>query len=55
MNQRSDLLYALSPYYRQFQPESLVFNAKLQDFTQRINYICSLQTGGKLSPEEAYK
>ncbi len=42
MNQRSDFLYPLSPYYGQFQPEYLAFNAKLQEFTQRINYIFSL-------------
>ncbi|MEH2226980.1 DUF7219 family protein [Nostoc sp.] len=62
MNRQSDLLselydflYPRSPYYGQFKPEYLVFNANLQDFSQRVNYICSLQTSGKLSPEEAYK
>ena len=62
MNRQSDLLselcdflYPGSPYYGQFKPEYLVFNANLQDFSQRVNYICSLQTSGKLSPEEAYK
>ncbi|MEH2167014.1 MAG: hypothetical protein V7K41_10155 [Nostoc sp.] len=61
MNRQSDLLselcdflYHRSPYYGQFKPEYLVFNANLQDFSQRVNYICSLQTSG-ISPEEAYK
>lgn len=30
------------------------FNANLQEFAQRISYISGLQTGGKLSPDEAY-
>jgi hypothetical protein len=51
----SDFLYPRCPYSGKFKPEHLVFNAKLQDFSQRVNYICSLQTGGKLSPQEAYK
>ncbi|MBE9050711.1 hypothetical protein IQ243_09845 [Nostocales cyanobacterium LEGE 11386] len=62
MNQRTDFLselcdflYPRSPYCGEFKPEYLAFNANLQDFSQRVNYICSLQTGGKLSPEEAYK
>ncbi|WP_193196957.1 hypothetical protein [Nostoc sp. MG11] len=50
-----DFLYPRSPYYGQFKTEYLVFNAHLQDFSQRVNYICSLQTGSKLSPEQAYK
>ncbi|MBD2365034.1 hypothetical protein H6G36_28390 [Anabaena minutissima FACHB-250] len=50
-----DFLYPRSPYYGQFKPEYLVFNASLQEFSQRVNYICSLQTGGKISPEEAYQ
>ncbi len=63
-----DFLYPHNSYYGQFKPEYLVFNANLQEFAQRVNYICNLQefaqrvnyicnlqTGGKLSPEEAYK
>lgn len=55
LSELNDFLYPRSPYYGQFKPEYLVFNANLQDFSQRVNYICSLQTGGKISPEEAYK
>ncbi|WP_414512962.1 hypothetical protein [Nostoc sp. PCC 9305] len=55
LSELCDFLYPRSPYYGQFKPEYLVFNASLQDFSQRVNYICSLQTSGKLSPEEAYK
>ncbi len=50
-----DFLYPRSPYYGQFKPEYLAFNANLQEFSQRVSYICNLQTNGKISPEEAYK
>ncbi len=32
-----------------------MFNANLQEFSQKITYITCLQTGGKLSTEEAYE
>ncbi len=54
MPDKSDFLYPRSRYYGQVQPENLVFNANLQEFSQRISYICNLETGGKISPEEAY-
>ncbi len=44
-----------SRYYGQVKPENLVFNANLQEFSQQVNVICSLETGGKISPEESYK
>lgn len=41
-------------YYGQFIPADLVFNANLQEFSQRVGFIASLQTSGKFSTEEAY-
>ncbi len=52
---RSDFLYPRSRYYGQVKPENLVFNANLQEFSQRVSIICSLETGGKLTPEESYE
>ena len=51
---KDDFLYPRSRYYGQVKPENLVFNANLQEFSQRINYICNLEANGKLTPEEAY-
>ncbi len=51
---KQSFLYPRSPYHGQVKPENLVFNANLQEFAQQISYICNLETGGKLSPEEAY-
>ncbi|MEW6498257.1 MAG: hypothetical protein AB1589_38025 [Cyanobacteriota bacterium] len=55
MSDKTDFLYPRSRYYGQVKPENLVFNANLQEFAQRVNYICNLETAGKLDPEEAYR
>ncbi|MBW4430511.1 MAG: hypothetical protein KME28_01785 [Pelatocladus maniniholoensis HA4357-MV3] len=55
LSELCDFLYPRNPYYGQSKTEYLVFNAHLQEFSQRVTYICNLQTGGKISPEEAYK
>ena len=53
--ERSDFLYPRSRYRGDWKPENLVFDANLQEFAQRVSYICNLQTNGKLSPTEAYE
>lgn len=52
---KDDFLYPRGRYYGQVKPENLVFNANLQEFAQKISYICNLETGGKLAPEDAYE
>ena len=54
-NSKDEYLFPQSKYYGQFTPEQLAFNANLQEFSQRISIICSLETGGKLSPLDAYE
>ncbi|MEM7591095.1 MAG: hypothetical protein AAF383_06170 [Cyanobacteria bacterium P01_A01_bin.83] len=54
-NQKDDFLYPQHRYRGQVKPENLVFNSNLQEFAQKISYICNLETGGKMPPEEAYK
>jgi hypothetical protein len=51
---RDKFLHPRSPYYGEFKPENLVFNANLQEFAQKISYICNLETAGKIPPGEAY-
>lgn len=53
--QKNDFLHPRHPYHGQVKPENLVFNSNLQEFAQKISYVCNLETGGKLAPEEAYK
>jgi hypothetical protein len=52
---KDDFLYPRGRYYGQVKPENLVFNANLQEFAQKISYICNLETAGKLKPEDAYE
>jgi len=51
---KSDFLYSQSRYRGDWKPEEVVFNANLQEFSQRVSYICNLETNGKLSSIEAY-
>ncbi|WP_315791021.1 DUF7219 family protein [Fischerella sp. JS2] len=55
MANKDDFLYPRGRYYGQVKPENLVFNANLQEFAQKVSYICNLETAGKISPEEAYE
>lgn len=55
VDKKDDFLYPRGRYYGHVQPENLVFNANLQEFAQRVSYICNLETGGKLPPEDAYE
>jgi hypothetical protein len=55
MSDRLNFLYPKYPYHGEFTPSNLVFNANLQEFAHRVGYICALETGGKLTPEESYQ
>ena len=52
---RDGFLFPRAAYHGKFTPQNLVFNANLQEFAQRVNYVCNLETAGKLSSEEAYQ
>ncbi len=51
----TNFLLPRSRYRGQVKPENLVFNANLQEFSQRVGLITGLETNGKLSPEESYQ
>lgn len=52
---KENFLYPHYPYRGDVKPENMVFNANLQEFAQRVNYICNLETAGKMDPEKAYQ
>ncbi|MGQ4646471.1 DUF7219 family protein [Lyngbya aestuarii] len=54
MPDKQDFLYPRSSYHGEVKPENLVFDANLQEFAQRVNYVCNLENNGKLDPEIAY-
>lgn len=51
---KENFLYPISKYRGEFTPEQLAFNANLQEFAQRVSLICGLETGGKISSDDAY-
>ena len=56
-NGKNSFLYPKGNYHGEItlnNPENLVFNANLQEFAQKVSYICGLETNGKISTEEAY-
>ena len=47
-------MFPKSRYYGTFTPQNLMFNANLQEFSHRVTIIGALETGGRLSSQEAY-
>jgi hypothetical protein len=54
-DERDQFLYPRNPYHGEFKPENLVFNANLQEFAQKVSYLCNLETAGKIKPGDAYR
>ena len=52
---KEEFLYPIGKYYGKFTPEHLVFNANLQEFGQRVSYLCGLESNGKIPTGDAYK
>lgn len=52
---KDKFLYPRSSYHGEFKPENLVFNANLQEFAQKVSFLCNLETAGKIKPGEAYR
>lgn len=55
MVNRSEFIHPRSHYHGSFSPQNLVFDANLQEFSQRVGLISGLQSNGKLTPEESYE
>ncbi|MGD1918364.1 MAG: hypothetical protein ACFCAD_05430 [Pleurocapsa sp.] len=53
-NGKDNFLYSQARKRGAFSPENLAFNANLQEFTQKVGYICALETNGKISADQAY-
>jgi len=51
---KEDFMYPIGRYRGEFTPEQLAFNSNLQEFAQRVSLICGLETGGKISSDDAY-
>lgn len=53
-NIKQDFLYPVSPYYGSLTNDTVIFNAKLQEFAQKIGFLANLHSSGKVPSEEAY-
>lgn len=53
-NPKEKFLYPINRYRGEFTPENLAFDANLQEFAQRVSFLCSLESSGKVPPQEAY-
>lgn len=51
---KDDFLNPRSAYWGEMTLPNVTFNANLQEFANRVNLICNLETGGKITPDEAY-
>lgn len=54
-NDKDNFLYPRNRYYGEVKVENMIFNANLQDFSQKVGYITALETSGKLSSDDAYE
>ena len=53
--EKHKFLYPFGNYQGKFTPENLIFNANLQEFAQKVSFICGLEANNKISPLEAYE
>lgn len=55
MTGKDEFLHPESRYYGDPKPENVVFDAKLQEFASKVDFICCLEIGGKIHTLEAYE
>ena len=53
-NSKDNFLTPISSYWGEVTLPNITFNANLQEFANRVSLICNLETGGKITPDEAY-
>ncbi len=54
-SEKEKFLFPIENYRGDFKMEKVLFNANLQEFAQRVNFICNLETNGKISSQQAYQ
>ena len=55
MTDTEEFIYPIGRFHGELTPENILFDANLQEFNQKISYICGLESNGKLTPQEAYE
>jgi transcriptional regulator with AAA-type ATPase domain len=54
MNIEDEFLNPLALYQGETSLAQYMFNANLQEFANKVDLLCALQTGNKISAEDAY-
>ncbi|AFY38840.1 hypothetical protein Lepto7376_2567 [[Leptolyngbya] sp. PCC 7376] len=52
---KEQFIYPKDSYRGEFNLENMAFNANLQEFAQKVNIVCNLETNGKITSNDAYK
>ncbi|MEH1864624.1 MAG: hypothetical protein V7K69_06355 [Nostoc sp.] len=52
---KDNFLYQRYRYLGKYTPQNLLFNANLQEFSERVCYLSNLQTSGKISSQKCYE
>lgn len=52
---REEVLFPVPRYQGEFTPQNLAFDSNLQEFAHRVSYICSLESAGKITPNDAHE
>ena len=55
MSDKDNFLFPRHPYRGDFDPSAVIFDANLQEFAQKVTYLCTLENSGKLSQGQAYR
>lgn len=50
---KEQFLNPLAPYRGELRPQTLIFNANLQEFAQKVGFISGLHTAGKITSADA--
>jgi hypothetical protein len=54
-DKKKQFAYPYRTYHGKETLPNIVFDANLQEFSQRVAMLCALENGGKLAPDKAYK
>ena len=52
---KEQFIYPKDSYRGEFKLNQVAFNANLQEFAQKVNIICNLETNGKITSHAAYQ
>ncbi len=54
-SEKDQFLYPYRSFHGEETLPNLMFDANLQEFSQRVGMICALENGGKIAPQDAYR